>query len=147
MPDELDRFAPLLTDSDLADRVARLIGRACRTQLWLMFLDERSVMLPTLMPNDELPVPLDEDCALGVAAMLRQAIAGTPIESVIFVWERFGGPIASEVDKQSAARLAWACADEGVPVRAQFIGHDFGVRWFGPEEFTAVLDAAGSVEG
>ncbi|AYG02693.1 hypothetical protein [Gryllotalpicola protaetiae] len=145
--DEIDRYSPLLTDLELTDRVAMLIGRACRRQLWLMFLDERSVMLPTLMPNDEVPNPLDDDGARLIAAMLRQAVAGTPIESVIFVWERFGGPIASEADKQSAARLAWACADEGVPVRAQLISHDFGTRWFGAEEYTALLDAAGSVEG
>jgi len=144
--DDIDRLAPLLTDTDLADRVGHLIGRACRNQLWLMFLDEHSVMLPTLMPNDELPVPLDDETAAGIAAMLRQAIAGTPIESVILVWERFGGPVASAADKQSAAALAWACADEGVPVRAQLISHDFGVRWFEAEEYTAVLDGAGSVE-
>lgn len=129
-------FEPLLTDTDINDRVANTIGRACRTQLWLIFLDERSVMLPTLMPCDELPQPLDEQTAIRVAEMLRQAVAGTPIESSVFVWERPGGPIASEDDRLSAARLAWACADAGVPVRAQLISHDFGVRTFGPEEYS-----------
>lgn len=131
---------PLITDTDIIDRVARLIGRACRRQLWLLFLDERSVMLPTLMPCDDLPSPLVGDVAERFACMLKQAAAGTPIESVILVWERPGGPIADETDRQSAAALAWACADEGVPVRAQLISHDFGVRGFGPEEFTGVLD-------
>jgi hypothetical protein len=145
--DDLDRFAPLLTDTAINDRVAALIGRACRAQLWLLFLDERSVMLPTLMPNDELPAPLEAELAEGIAAMLKQAIAGTPIESVILVWERPGGPIATADDRQGAAALAWACADAGVPVRGQLISHDFGVRWFGPEEYTAVLEPAGSVEG
>lgn len=145
--DDIDRFAPLLTDDDINERIDQLIGRACRAQLWLLFLDERAVMLPTLMPNDELPSPLDAELAEGIAAMLRQAIGGTPIESVILVWERPGGPIASESDRQSAAALAWACADAGVPVRAQLISHDFGVRWFGAEEYTGLLDPAGSVEG
>jgi len=139
--DDIDRFAPLLTDHDLVERVTRLIGRACRDQLWLLFLDEHSVMLPTLMPTDELPLPLDTEAAGGVAAMLRQAIAGTPIESVVFVWERFGGPIASADDRRSAAALAWACADAGVPVRAQLISHDFGVRGFGPEEYSGEVVA------
>ncbi|WP_344790953.1 hypothetical protein [Gryllotalpicola daejeonensis] len=138
--DTIDKDEPLITDTAINDRVARLIGRACRAQLWLLFLDERSVMLPTLMPNDELPSPLDAELAEGIASMLRQAIAGTPIESVILVWERPGGPIATTEDKQSAAALAWACADEGVPVRAQLISHDFGVRTLGAEEFTDVLD-------
>lgn len=140
--ERIDPSAPLLTDDDLAERVALLIGRACREQLWLLFLDERAVMLPTLLPNDELPSPLDGDVAAAVAAMLRQAIAGTPIESAIFVWERPGGPIATEADRQSAAALAWACADAGVPVRAQLISHDFGVRWLGAEEFTPVVGVA-----
>ncbi|GAA4180270.1 hypothetical protein [Gryllotalpicola koreensis] len=144
--DEIDRFEPLLTDTDINDRVALLIGRACRNQLWLLFLDERSVMLPTLMPNDELPSPLDPELAAGIAGMLRQAIAGTPIESVILVWERFGGPIATEADLQSAAALAWACADEGVPVHAQLISHDFGVRSLGAEEFAEVARVAASFE-
>lgn len=142
----IDRFEPLLTDTDINDRVGSLIGRACRTQLWLLFLDERSVMLPAVMPNDELPAPLDSERAEGIAAMLRQAIARTPIESVILVWERPGGPIATETDRQSAGVLAWACADEGVPVRGQLISHDFGVRWFGAEEYAAARDAAGTVE-
>jgi hypothetical protein len=131
---------PLTTDTDIIDRVAHLVGRACRQQLWLLFLDERSVMLPTLMPCDDLPSPLAGDDAGRLAGVLKQAIVGTPIESVILVWERPGGPIASETDRQSAAALAWACADEGVPVRAQLISHDFGVRGFGPEEYTGVLD-------
>lgn len=144
--DTIDRDEPLLTDTAINDRVARLIGRACREQLWLLFLDERSVMLPTLMPNDELPSPLDPELAGGIAAMLKQAIAGTPIESVILVWERPGGPIATLADKQSAAALAWACADASVPVRAQLISHDFGVRSLGAEEYTELFDAAGTVE-
>lgn len=136
--DTIDRFTPLLTDHDITDRVAALIGRACRPQLWLLFLDERSVMLPTLMPNGELPSPLSTEVAAGLAAMLRQAIEGTPIESVILVWERPGGPLTSEADRQSATALAWACADQGVPVRAQLISHDFGVRGLGPEEFSGL---------
>lgn len=140
--DSIDRFDPLLTDSAIAHRVSQLIGRACRRQLWLLFLDERSVMLPTLMPTDELPSPLDDAAAAAVASMLRQALDGTPIESIILVWERPGGPVASAGDKQSAAALAWACADEGVPVRAQLISHDFGVRGLGPEEFTPVAGVA-----
>jgi hypothetical protein len=126
---------PLLTDTDLDSRVANLIGRACRVQLWLLFLDERSVMLPTIMPVEDLPQPIAEAFAVQLAAMLRQAAGGTPIESAVFVWERPGGPIASENDRLSAARLAWACADAGVPVRAQLISHDFGVRSFGPDEY------------
>lgn len=143
-PDELegiDARAPLLTDDALVDRIARLIGRACRRQLWLLFLDERSVMLPTLMPNDELPFPLGAEAAARVAGMLRQALAGTPIESVILVWERAGGPIATADDTESAAALGWACADAGVPVRAQLISHDFGVRLLGAEEFAPVVAA------
>jgi hypothetical protein len=143
----IDRFEPLLTDDAVTDRVTALIGRAGRTQLWLLFLDERSVLLPAVMPHDGLPSPLGAEPAEGIAAMLRGAVAGTPIESVILVWERPGGPIASRADRQSAAALAWACADAGVPVRGQLISHDFGVRWFGAEEYAAAWDAAGSVEG
>ncbi|MCL2516388.1 MAG: hypothetical protein FWD85_10640 [Microbacteriaceae bacterium] len=127
---------PLLTDTDLANRIGGLIGRAIQRQLWLLFLDEHSVLLPTLMPNNELPAALDGEDAALIASMLRQAIAGTPIESVVFVWERPGGPIASDDDRVSAAALGWACADAGVPVRAQLISHDFGVRAFGPEEYS-----------
>jgi len=133
---------PLLTDADIDGRVANMIGRACRSQLWLLFLDERSVMLPTVMPCDDLPSPLTDELANAIAAMLRQAVLGTPIESAVFVWERPGGPIAGERDRVSAARLAWACADAGVPVRAQLISHDFGVRAFGPEEYGAGLAEA-----
>ena len=143
----IDRSEPLRTDRAIVDRVQQLIGRACRTQLWLLFLDERSVLLPTLMPNDELPSPLDARAGAVIASMLRQAIAGTPIESVVVVWERRGGPIARADDKQSAAALAWACADAGVPVRAQLISHDFGVRCFGPEEFTDVADVVSADAG
>ncbi|MFC4242057.1 hypothetical protein ACFOYW_01625 [Gryllotalpicola reticulitermitis] len=138
--DQIDPAAPLRSDDEITQRIALLIGRAYRRQLWLLFLDDHSRMLPTLMPNDELPSPLGAEPAAAIAAMLRQAIAGTPIESVILVWERPGGPIANAADKQSAAELAWACADAGVPVRSQLISHDFGVRALSAEEFTPLAD-------
>jgi len=138
----IDPHAPLRSDHEIVERMELLIGRACRRQLWLLFLDDRAVMLPTLMPNDELPLPLGADLAGAIASMLRQAIAGTPIESVILVWERPGGPIAGADDMQSAEALAWACADAGVPVRAQLISHDYGVRLLGAEEFTPGVGAA-----
>lgn len=126
---------PIVTDGEIEERVAALIGRACRRQLWLLFIDAHSLQLPLLMPCDDYPAGPDEREAARLAVAFAEVMRQADAAQIIFVWERRLDETATLGDRLWARALAAACRAEGVAVRGQLISHRDGVRWFPAEEY------------
>jgi hypothetical protein len=121
----LDR--PLATDVDIEARVAFLIGAAARRQLWFLFLDERMMQLPLVVPVHDIPhrpYAAPAGLAMTLASMMRAEGA----TAVVTVLERMGPDRPTGADREWAAAIHHACGREGVPVRAVLISHPLGVR-------------------
>lgn len=129
--------SPLTTDAEIEERVAGLVGRACRRQFWLMFLDAEGRQLPLLMPMDDYPPSPRAGNGKLLASRISELVALMDAAHVVVVWERRLGEASTPGEREWARELARECADVDVSVRAQLISHRSGVRWFGDEEFAA----------
>jgi hypothetical protein len=126
---------PLVTDADVQERVTRLVGRACRRQVWLLFTDYHDIQLRDLVAMDDYPTsPLDGHAEI-FAARIKQTMDERGAAQVIFVWERHISERATPADRAWAKAMAEACRAHGVSVRAQLISHRGGVRWFPPDDY------------
>lgn len=124
---------PLDTDALVQGRVAELIGRACRRQLWFLFLDERGIQLPVIMPVADPPsTPPDND---RLRLMIGQLVESTDAAALIVVLERFGPEKLTESDRAWAAALHDSCAEAGVALRALLLSHREGVRWIAQDDY------------
>ena len=128
---------PLETDALIQQRVADLIGRANRRQLWLLFLDEARVQLPIIMPIDGLPTapPGTSDEAATLAQMIETAVDAAEAASVVMVIERFGLPDLTPSDVAWARSLHEACDAAAVQLRALLLSHRAGVRWIAQDDY------------
>lgn len=123
----MDSDFPWDTDRAVLDAVRLLIESALRRQTWLFLLDDhdRSTVCVAL---EDMPVDPDPEDVERFAGMLRQLLDEAEASSVVVVWERPGGPDLAMQEADWAAALAAA----GVPVRAQLLAHDDGVRLLDP---------------
>ncbi len=129
------KLVPLDTDSAIERRVHDLIGRANRRQLWLIFLDEDRVQLPTIIPVDELPLapePGDGEMLAGALATTAEMIGAA---AVVLVWERYADETLSALDRRWASMAHDACDERGVPLRAMLLSHRRGVRWIAQDDY------------
>jgi hypothetical protein len=126
---------PIVTDTEVEQRVSGLVGVACRRQLWLLFIDADAVQLSTVVVIEDYPAGPAGGSAALVAFRIGEVIRETDAAQVVIVWERRLGEQPVPADRAWAKALAEACAAEGVPVRAQLISHRRGVRWFPPADY------------
>ncbi|WP_207456355.1 hypothetical protein [Desertivibrio insolitus] len=129
------KLVPLDTDAAIERRVADLIGRANRRQLWLIFLDEHQRQLPTMIPVDDLPLapePGDGDMLAGALATTAEMIGAA---SVVLVWERYADDALTVSDRRWARLAHDACAGHDVPLRAMLLSHRHGVRWIAQDDY------------
>lgn len=101
------RDRPLLTDDDVLERVAAIVGRARRRRLWLMFLDEFGCQLPLLVPLGlprRAPHPYDAGAIAGVLA--RGASAVDPA-GVVIALERGRGMRRGRLEAPDASERGW----------------------------------------
>jgi hypothetical protein len=138
--DEATRL-PLTSDRALHERVADLLEGAIRRQWWTLYLDENDRQLPLVMPMAGYPERPDEPCgdegtaAQLLARRLSEIVEQVDAAQVVFVWERPGSDVSTAADRAWAKALGEACRAESVAVRAQFILHDDGARWFAPDDY------------
>ena len=66
------------------------------------------------------------------AGMLREV---TGNEAMVLAWERLGASAITDDDRSWARAMADAAAQYAVPLRAQFIVHDRGVRQLHPDDY------------
>ena len=125
---------PLSDDDAILERVDDLIGAACGRAVWMIFLDDRDIQLPVLIPVDGYPALPGDD--VGELAHLVGATAEmAEAASVVLVWEREGGSRSTAADRAWAKAAALGLARRDVALRGQLISHDGGVRWFAPDDY------------
>lgn len=132
-------------DDDLRDVLQVLLRRASRRQLWLLFLDERGCLGDPVMPMDEYPddprgeVEADDLGKVGHAHLLMHRIGMlreiTGNASVVLVWERVASSTLDEEDRAWAGAMADEAALLDVPLRAQFLLHNRGMRRLRPDDY------------
>ena len=132
-------------DDDLRDLLQVLLRQANRRQMWLMFIDEYGRLGDPLMPMDDYPEdpheevevddlgPVDQaHLLMHRSGMLREATGNA---SVVLVWERVGPSTLDEDDRAWASAMADAASSLGVPLRAQFLLHNRGIRQLHPDDY------------
>lgn len=126
--------APLTTDALIEERVSSLVGKACRRQFWLLFLDEDSVQLPLLIPIGDPPAhPQPEsDALLGMVENAAESVGAT---SVVVVIERYADDTLTASDLAWAAWLDAAFHDHEIALRGMLLSHRRGVRWIAQDDY------------
>ena len=129
---------PLESTEDLRVLVETLLEHAGRRQMWLMFIDDRGCLGDPLMPMDDYPddptvvTPTDDLGDVDQATLLMHRFGLlrelTGNEAVVLVWERLGSSIVGVEDREWARAMRDAAAALDVPLRAQFVLHNRGVR-------------------
>ena len=141
MDSETLRDHVLTDDDDLSDAVELLLQRANQRQHWLLFIDGRGKLGEPIMPMADYPVdPCEavtvEDLGeVGQAQLLAHRIGMlrefTGNAAVVLVWERVGGDVVGgegDAVRRWARAMKRQSASLGIPLRAQFLLHDHGVR-------------------
>ncbi|MCE4027451.1 MULTISPECIES: hypothetical protein [unclassified Microbacterium] len=139
-PDTL-RDHVLTGDDDLRDALELLLQRANQRQFWLLFIDGRGRLGEPLMPMADYPadplevVSIDELGDVAQAHVLAHRIGMlrelTGNAAVVLVWERIGDATVGGEDDDVrlwARALRRQTSSLGIPLRAQFLLHDRGVR-------------------
>ncbi len=125
---------PLSTDALIQERVTSLVGRACRRQFWLLFLDEDSIQLPLLVPIGDPPAyPQPESDAL--LGMVENAAESVGAASVVVVIERYADDTLTPSDLAWAAWLDTAFRDHAIDLRGMLLSHRRGVRWIARDDY------------
>ncbi|MHC5796380.1 hypothetical protein ACVXZ4_09490 [Lacisediminihabitans sp. FW035] len=125
---------PLTSDALIEERIAALVGRACRRQIWFLFLTGENIQLPLIIPVSDPPVMPDPGVPQLVDAVAR-AGDGLDARSVIVVLERYAEPHITAADRAWARVLGQALDDTGLPMRAILVSHRRGIRWLAPDDY------------
>ena len=126
---------PITDDAELVERVRDLLERATQRQVWMLFLDDEDIQLPLLVPISDYPTSPRGDEAPAFAAHIGAVMRDVGAASVVIVWERYADAGATASDRAWAAAMCEACADAGVPVRAQVLCRRDGVRLLDSAEY------------
>jgi hypothetical protein len=125
---------PLTSDNLIEARVSALVGRACRRQIWFLFLDSENIQLPLIMPVADLPA-LPDAAVTRLADNVAFRVGHLNARAVIIVLERYAGTQFSTADTAWARALDEGFAAAGLPVRAVLVSHSRGVRWFAADDY------------
>jgi hypothetical protein len=120
--------APLTvpSDADLLETVSSLVGPAAHVQLWLLPLDADGVPLRLVIPIEDVPLDPEVMPRLGTRVGEMAAVGGWA--SLVLVWERPGAAWLSPREEEVVEGFRAAV---GLPLRAEFLSHDTGVRRIG----------------
>jgi hypothetical protein len=128
------RNQPLTSQVLVEERVRALIGRACRHQLWFLFLDDNQVQLPLMIPLDDLPSAPD-DSVHDLARAMGQAMEAAGAESIIVVIERYASAGLTPADVAWARGIHDAFGRENLDLRGVLLSHNRGVRWVAQDDY------------
>ena len=116
---------PLLTDDDIRQRVALMIGPALRDRtLWLFFLDGDRRQAPTVMPVEDVTDLCDDLVdALGhvLEGFLPELATAAGQGSVVLVWERLGPDEVLPDDCVLVEALAMMCRARDLVLRGIYL--------------------------
>lgn len=129
MPDTemLDRLTrePVRTDDDVVALVEAVVERPLRRQCWVLFLDDRGMSIPFLLPIADLPYSPDEHVD-DFAALIADIVAQLGAVDVVLAWERPGADRLYPVDWEWVDACACALDEQSVRLRAQVVVHSGG---------------------
>lgn len=131
-----DPDLPLRSDDDLLRIVRELLdadGDGTRTT-WVLLLDDDARPLPAVIPITGMPADPDPEDVLRFAETLRAIARAADARQLVVVWER-PGPGAVRMQE---ADWAEALAAQDLPLRAQLLATDEGVRLLDPA-FEAIV--------
>ncbi|MET0589805.1 MAG: hypothetical protein ABWZ77_01390 [Naasia sp.] len=126
---------PLITDSDVEERVRFLLTAAIQRRFWLFLLDAEHRQRPTLVPVDGIPARPAPDDGERLAPMLDFVAEAEGAQSLVIVHERPGPVGVTAADAEWARCLRTAAARAELPVRASILLHDGGTRWLAPDDW------------
>ncbi|WP_146202609.1 hypothetical protein [Branchiibius hedensis] len=95
------------SDADLLRTWRNLMGPFgfSKRSLWLIFIDEDSSVLPTILPIDGIPVEPDERMVRNLAMIVRESIRQTSPTCVALLLSRPGKGVVLKNDRRWAAHL------------------------------------------
>jgi hypothetical protein len=128
------RTQPLTSQVLIEERVRALIGRACRRQLWFLFLDGNHIQLPLMIPLDDLPGSPD-DTVHDLARAMGRAMEAAGAESIIVVIERYASSALTPADTAWAKGIHDAFDLEEIDLRGIVLSHSRGVRWIAQDDY------------
>lgn len=128
------RTQPLTSPVLIEERVRALIGRACRHQLWFLFLDGSQVQLPLMIPLDDLP-STPGDTVHDLARAMGRAMEAAGAESIIVVIERYASSALTPADVAWAKGIHDAFDLERIALRRILLSHSRGVRWIAQDDY------------
>jgi hypothetical protein len=128
------RLQPLTTDALIEARVAALVGKAIRSQLWFLFLDGEQRQLPLLVPVGGLPAWPDSSMP-ALADRLGEKMDEVAAASVVVVVERYADRALTAADRRWARAVHDAFDERRLAVRAILLSHRAGVRWVAQDDY------------
>ena len=133
-PDDVPGFditRPLDTDRDVLRGVDRLLDQDSRRQrsLWLMFLSGDSVLLPAVVPIDDVPERPDPELAGNLCGVIADVLAqAAPGGSAVLTLTRPGGETVGDADRRWFRALRSAARERGASIRLLCLATQDGVR-------------------
>ncbi len=134
-------------DETLRRRLERFLDGAIRRQLLITFLDPDDRETGIIIPIDDYPLRPDapestEDLGeITAATLFASRFAALARElgfaRAVLVWERRGGPAVREAERAWGEAFARALGEQGIPMGAQLLLHDRGLRLIEPSELLA----------
>ncbi|WP_460796392.1 hypothetical protein [Microbacterium sp. GXF0217] len=132
-------------DDDLRDLLHVLLRQANLHQMWLLFIDEHGRLGDPLMPMDDYPDDPHEEVEVDDLGRVDQAhllmhrsgmlLEATGNASVVLVWERVGPSTLDDENRAWARAMAAAATVLGVPLRAQFLLYNRGIRQLHADDY------------
>lgn len=120
--DALDHLftTPARTDGDVLALVSGIVGQPLRRQCWVLFLDERALPVPFLLPVSDLPLQPDEHVE-DFATLVAEVCVDNSAVEVVLVWERPGETQLLPIDWEWIDACACAFAERAVRLRGQVV--------------------------
>ncbi|MFC5064515.1 hypothetical protein [Actinomycetospora atypica] len=124
---------PLLTDDDVLERVASLLGPATKDRcLWLLLVDGDRKQTPVLMPIEDTPPRPDPRMVDGLVRVLGQVadalVTSAGAGSAVFVLERTGHGTVTTADAAWGEALRAVCESSGLGLLGVFTSTVDGVH-------------------
>jgi hypothetical protein len=136
---------PLRTDEQLRLALEDLLMRANQRQLWWIFLDGDDCLTGPFMPGagypDEPDEPVEVEDIGEVSAARVMAVRVAEVAEIVgaaravLVWETPGTTELPAPTRSWVREMALASRATDLPLRAQFLLHDRGLRTLVPDDF------------
>jgi hypothetical protein len=126
---------PVITDSDVLDRVAAVVSPAARRYrtLWLFFLRGDGLQANLVVPIDDIPERPEAAIIANVCYVASESIAQAPsLLSVVITLSRPGPLRRTDSDRHLLRALQHGAGRHATPVRMLVLATPEGVRELGP---------------